>query len=98
MRELFTQATYLAASVFFILGLRSLAHPDRARAGMNQAAIGMLLAVLGTLFVQEIVTYEWIVAGLAGLGGSGDGGVRWGVGAGGARPPGALPVADGDDD
>jgi NAD(P) transhydrogenase subunit beta len=64
MRELFTQATYLAASVFFILGLRSLAHPDRARAGMNQAAIGMLLAVLGTLFVQEIVTYEWIVAGL----------------------------------
>ena len=64
MRELFTQATYLAASVFFILGLRSLAHPDRARAGMNQAAIGMLLAVLGTVFVQEIVTYEWIVAGL----------------------------------
>ncbi|MES2123882.1 MAG: NAD(P)(+) transhydrogenase (Re/Si-specific) subunit beta [Gemmatimonadota bacterium] len=64
MRELFTQATYLAASIFFILGLRSLAHPDRARAGMNQAAIGMLLAVIGTLFVQEIVTYEWIVAGL----------------------------------
>ncbi len=64
MRDLFTQATYLAASIFFILGLRSLAHPDRARAGMNQAAIGMLLAVVGTLFVQEIVTYQWIIAGL----------------------------------
>lgn len=64
MRDLFTQTTYFAASIFFILGLRSLAHPDRARAGMNQAAIGMLLAVIGTLFVQEIVSYEWIVAGV----------------------------------
>ena len=64
MRDIFTQATYLAASIFFILGLRSLSHPDRARAGMNQAAIGMLLAVVGTLFVQEIVTFQWIVAGL----------------------------------
>jgi NAD(P) transhydrogenase subunit beta len=64
MRELFTQATYLAASVFFILGLRSLSNPERARAGMNQAAIGMLLAVIGTLLVQEIVTYEWILGGL----------------------------------
>ena len=53
MRELFTQATYLAASVFFILGLRSLSNPERARAGMNQAAIGMLLAVLGTLVVRR---------------------------------------------
>jgi NAD(P) transhydrogenase subunit beta len=64
MRELFTQATYLAASVFFILGLRSLSNPERARAGMNQAAVGMLLAVIGTLVVQEIVTYEWIIGGL----------------------------------
>ena len=64
MRELFTQATYLAASIFFILGLRSLSSPERARAGMNQAAIGMLLAVIGTLVVQEIVTYEWIIGGL----------------------------------
>ncbi|MEO5798558.1 MAG: NAD(P)(+) transhydrogenase (Re/Si-specific) subunit beta [Gemmatimonadales bacterium] len=64
MRDLFTQGTYFAASIFFILGLRSLTHPDRARAGMNQAAIGMLLAVIGTLFVQEIVTYQWIVAGI----------------------------------
>ncbi|MES2306612.1 MAG: NAD(P)(+) transhydrogenase (Re/Si-specific) subunit beta [Gemmatimonadota bacterium] len=64
MRDLFTQGTYFAASIFFILGLRSLAHPDRARSGMNQAAIGMLLAVIGTLFVQEIVTYQWIVAGV----------------------------------
>jgi NAD(P) transhydrogenase subunit beta len=64
LRELLIQATYLAASVFFILGLRSLSNPDRARRGMNQAAVGMLLAILGTLASAGIVTYQWIVVGL----------------------------------
>ncbi len=64
VRELFTQIAYLAASVFFILGLRSLVHPDKARRGMNQAAVGMLLAIVGTLVQQQIVTYHWIVIGL----------------------------------
>jgi NAD(P) transhydrogenase subunit beta len=63
-RELFSQATYLAASVLFILGLRGLTKPDSARRGMQLAAVGMLLAIVGTLVKQEIVRYEWIVAGL----------------------------------
>jgi len=63
-RALFVEATYLAASVFFILGLRSLTRPDSARRGMQQAAIGMLLAVVGTLVNREIVEYHWIFAGL----------------------------------
>jgi NAD(P) transhydrogenase subunit beta len=64
---LITQASYLAASVFFMLGLKSLTKPDTARKGMQQAAIGMLLAIVGTLIVNEIVEYKWILAGL-GLG------------------------------
>jgi NAD(P) transhydrogenase subunit beta len=64
MRELFIQATYLAASVFFILGLKSLTRPDEARRGMILAAVGMLVAVLGTLFHHEILRYDWIVGGL----------------------------------
>jgi len=64
-RELFIQAAYLAASVLFILGLRSLTKPDSARRGMQQAAVGMLLAVVGTLVNHEIVEYPWILAGLA---------------------------------
>ena len=64
MREYAVQAAYLAASVLFILGLRSLTRPDSARRGMQQAALGMLLAVIGTLLHEEIVTYEWIIAGL----------------------------------
>ncbi len=61
---LFTQVSYLAASVLFILGLRSLTRPDSARRGMQQAALGMLLAIVGTLTKHEIVDYRWIAAGL----------------------------------
>jgi NAD(P) transhydrogenase subunit beta len=63
--ELFTQVSYLAACVLFILGLRSLTKPDSARKGMQQAALGMALAIVGTLTKHEIVDYRWIVAGLA---------------------------------
>ena len=64
LRELAIQVIYLASSVFFILGLRGLSGPEKARAGMAQAAFGMLLAIIGTLLHQEIVRFDWIVAGL----------------------------------
>jgi H+-translocating NAD(P) transhydrogenase subunit beta len=64
MRELVTQITYLAASILFILGLRSLTRPDEARRGMRLAAIGMLFAICGTLMNHQIVDYRWIAAGL----------------------------------
>ncbi len=64
-RTLFIEAAYLAASVLFILGLRSLTIPDRARRGMQLAALGMLLAIVGTLVHREVVHYGWILAGLA---------------------------------
>ena len=58
------QAAYLAASILFILGLKSLTKPDSARRGMQQAAVGMLLAIVGTLLHHEIVRYDWIAGGL----------------------------------
>ena len=64
MRENITQLTYLAASVLFIFGLRSLTRPDKARRGMQQAAVGMLLALCGTLMNHQIVDYRWIAGGL----------------------------------
>ena len=63
-RELFVQATYLVASVLFILGLRSLTKTDSARRGMQYAALGMVVAVVGTLLHHDIVRYDWIIAGL----------------------------------
>lgn len=56
--------SYLAASLLFIYGLRSLTHPDTARRGMRAAGVGMLLAVIGTLLHHEIVRYDWIIVGL----------------------------------
>ena len=58
------QLAYLAASVLFILGLKGLTAPDKARNGMRLAAVGMLLAVIGTLLHHEIVNYHWIILGL----------------------------------
>jgi NAD(P) transhydrogenase subunit beta len=64
MRTVIIEVTYLAASVLFILGLKSLTRPETARRGMQQAAVGMLLAIVGTLLHQEILTYWWILGGL----------------------------------
>ncbi len=64
IRDAIIQASYLAASVMFVLGLKSLTRPDSARRGMQQAALGMLLAVIGTLLNQNILTYQWIIGGL----------------------------------
>jgi NAD(P) transhydrogenase subunit beta len=64
MQELYVQAAYLAASVLFILGLRSLTRPDAARRGMQLAAVGMLMAIMGTMLHHEILTYTWILTGL----------------------------------
>ncbi|HET6440712.1 MAG TPA: NAD(P)(+) transhydrogenase (Re/Si-specific) subunit beta, partial [Anaeromyxobacter sp.] len=64
-RDLFIEAAYVVASILFILGLRSLTLPDRARRGMQLAALGMLVAIVGTVVNHQIVRYEWILAGLA---------------------------------
>jgi H+-translocating NAD(P) transhydrogenase subunit beta len=63
-RTLFIELSYIVASVLFILGLRGLSHPESARRGMHLAELGMLLAIIGTLVNREIVSYEWILAGL----------------------------------
>jgi NAD(P) transhydrogenase subunit beta len=60
----FIEFTYLLASVLFIFGLKGLSHPDTARRGMHLAEFGMLMAIIGTLMHREIVSFEWIIAGL----------------------------------
>ena len=62
--EYWIELTYLLASILFIFGLKGLSHPKTARMGMNAAAVGMLVAIVGTLLKHEIVSYELIIAGL----------------------------------
>ncbi|MBO0858704.1 MAG: NAD(P)(+) transhydrogenase (Re/Si-specific) subunit beta [Chloracidobacterium sp.] len=56
--------SYLLASIFFIFGLKALSSPKTARRGMNMAALGMSIAVIGTLLNQEIISYRMIVIGM----------------------------------
>lgn len=58
------QLTYFAASALFILGLKALGSPETARRGNLLAAGGMFLAIVGTLVHQDIISYEWILAGM----------------------------------
>ena len=55
---------YLVAAVLFIWGIAQLRRPSTARTGNRVAAVGMLIAVVATLFNREIVSYEWIAAGV----------------------------------
>jgi len=55
---------YLIASVLFIVGLKGLAHPRTAVRGNLLGAVGMLIAVVVTLFDKNIVGFEWIIVGV----------------------------------
>jgi NAD(P) transhydrogenase subunit beta len=61
---------YLVASVTFILGLKMLSHPASARKGNALAAVGMGLAIFGTIFLYQnqdgskLHNYPWIFVGL----------------------------------
>lgn len=59
--------TYVLAAALFILGLKLLGHPSSARKGNGLSAIAMLLAIVVTLFDQQIVNFELIaIAMIAG--------------------------------
>ncbi len=58
------QIFYLIATAFFILGIKRLISPATARSGNQLASFGMLLGVVVTLFDREIVSFEFIIAGV----------------------------------
>jgi len=55
---------YLISAVLFILGLKQLSHPRTAPKGNTTAAVGMLLAIVGTLMITEIIDFQLIILGL----------------------------------
>lgn len=61
--------SYLVASITFILGLKMLSNPATARRGNLVAAVGMIMAILATIFLYEeegtgLHNYGWIFGGL----------------------------------
>ncbi|MGH7530093.1 MAG: NAD(P)(+) transhydrogenase (Re/Si-specific) subunit beta, partial [Gemmatimonadales bacterium] len=57
------QLAYLVAAVLFIVGLKRLSHPATARGGNTISAVGMLIAIVTTLFDQQILSFELIALG-----------------------------------
>ena len=66
-----TDLLYLVTIVTFILALRFLSRPDKARWGNRIGAAGMLLAIAVTFAQDEIVSYWEIVLGMVIGGGFG---------------------------
>lgn len=62
-RENIINLAYIIAIILFIVGLKKLTNPTTARQGNQIAGVGMLIAVVATLFLERIVTYEWIIIG-----------------------------------
>lgn len=58
------ESVYIIAAFLFIRGLKLLQRPDTARRGNLLSALGMLLAVVITLIVNQILEWQWIVVGL----------------------------------
>ncbi|MEE9282327.1 MAG: NAD(P)(+) transhydrogenase (Re/Si-specific) subunit beta [Myxococcota bacterium] len=57
-------ATYLVASVLFILGIKRLSSPRTAASGNLLSAIGMGVAIVATLFHHEVVDFSRILIGV----------------------------------
>ena len=55
------QFFYLVASLLFIFGLKRLSSPKTARSGNFVAAIGMVLAVVGTFLLPGMKNFQWII-------------------------------------
>ncbi len=70
MQNILLPLSYLIGSVTFIIGLKMLSHPDSARKGNLVAAVGMIIAILATIFLYRdedgtaLGNYTWIFAGL----------------------------------
>ncbi len=65
IRTLITSVGYLLAAVLFVLGLKGLSHPRTAVRGNLSSAVGMMIAVLVTLFDQQILDFVYIGGGVA---------------------------------
>ena len=58
------ESVYIVAALMFGLGLKLLSSPKTARRGNLLSALGMFLAVVATLFNQEVIDFRFIAGGI----------------------------------
>ena len=61
--QTFIDLGYIAASIFFILGIKMLGRPETARRGNLVSALGMLIAVIAVMF-ECCLSFTWVISGL----------------------------------
>ena len=64
------RAAFLAAAVLFILGIKRMASPLKARSGIQWAGVGMVLATIASFFYQDsdgqgLHNLPWILVALS---------------------------------
>ncbi|MEM9666684.1 MAG: NAD(P)(+) transhydrogenase (Re/Si-specific) subunit beta, partial [Bacteroidota bacterium] len=64
MKTILIDLAYLVAASLFIFGMKRLQSPATARQGNQLASIGMLVAVVATLFLYQILTPVEMVLGI----------------------------------
>ena len=64
MNTAIVNLSYLIAAVLFINGLKGLSHPKTAVRGNFYGALGMLIAIVVTLLDSNIISFEYILAGV----------------------------------
>jgi len=69
MKTAFVDLAYILSAVLFIFGLKRMQSPVTARTGNGLASLGMLVAIVATLFLYEILSWSMILGGLV-LGGA----------------------------
>ncbi len=65
MNDTIIPLAYLFASGCFVFALKWLSHPTTARRGVKSGELGMLVAIVATLFKAGIVEYQWILIAIA---------------------------------
>jgi NAD(P) transhydrogenase subunit beta len=64
MKTAIIDLAYLLSAVLFIFGLKRMQSPVTARTGNVLASLGMLVAVVATLFLHQILSWPMMIAGV----------------------------------
>ncbi len=57
--------SYIISAILFIIGIKRLGKVNTARQGNFLSALGMLIAIIATLFKMEALPLNWILSGIA---------------------------------
>jgi len=63
--SILVELSYLVSAVLFVVGLKRMQSPATARKGNGLAALAMLIAIVATLVDNEVLSWTWILVGIA---------------------------------